>query len=1048
MKKRMISLLLVFTFIFSAIPSFAAENIQSEENTGKVTINYLDMSGYPLKYKVGPETKEVKPVTIEGKIGSNYATESIYNSYGEDDPTIILNRLQWIDGETVGKFTKEDKVVNYYYWTAFQTGQITARYYSMINGKKYEIDMATVYTGDEGSDYKITPKDIPYFTPVSNEVITGKYDEANVKKEQEIFYTFDLEPKAGESVVLILMQAPTESDDVFPSPGTRQSLVVEGVAGEPGLLKFPVSIYNATIDTFNDFVAGENGKWKNEPEKARGLSGELSGIFQEGIEVVTINGRISNSRTGSVSKFKDDQGNIIREDYDEGDQTNNHNYNLIYNCRPILNMDKNYDYKDKNGKIYKFNSVDPEGLNPYGIDICDLDTEKIADRKMVVFLYDRVFTLTYDGNGNKIGTTAPVDEKSPYGRDGEATVMDEGTLEKEDFEFKGWNTKADGTGTAYSPNDEIKFDKTLIEQIDASDNKEGITLYAIWGAPTPIEKGSVVVNKIDSETKEGLEGATFKLDKETEPSEEKDEVVLDDKSKEIAEIKAELGEKTTELNTLTTPLEESGEESATESTNEEPKSLEKSSEGNIGQEPSEENTTGQEPSEENTTGQEPSEENTTGQEPDTEQQIEKLKEEIKGLEVKLELLNSKVENDSTENNPIENDPVEEFPKELTTDADGKATIKDLEDGTYTLKEIVAPEGYILEENKEYTIKVVNGTVTINDEADVNEITITNKKIVPTNEYRVTYDGNTSDSGTVPVDTNNPYAKDSEVTVLSKGNLTKRNYSFKGWNTSADGSGTLYKAGDTFKITANTTLYAQWQKDSEDSGTGWTWSGGSSTTSKESPKTEEILTHIAYLNGYPDNTIRPQGSITRAEVATIFARLKVGEANIPSAKANYNDVNSSDWYTKYIAFVTDNKIMEGYEDGSFKPNDKITRAEFTAVVARYNSLTDTTSTFEDVSGHWAAGYIGSVTNKGWINGYPDGTFKPEKDISREEAATMVNKMLDRKVDKDGLNNLSIKNFKDLDNSSWSYFDIVEASNSHKSVRRTLGDIMENWKELIK
>ncbi|SHH61863.1 Listeria/Bacterioides repeat-containing protein [Anaerosphaera aminiphila DSM 21120] len=310
---------------------------------------------------------------------------------------------------------------------------------------------------------------------------------------------------------------------------------------------------------------------------------------------------------------------------------------------------------------------------------------------------------------------------------------------------------------------------------------------------------------------------------------------------------------------------------------------------------------------------------------------------------------------------------------------------------------------------------------------------------PIEEYRVTYNGNTNDSGTAPVDTNNPYAKDSEVTVLSKGDLAKKDYTFKGWNTSA---------GDTFKITADTTLYAQWQKDSEDSGTGWTWSGSSSTTSKESPKTEETLAHMAYLNGYPDNTIRPQGSITRAEVAAIFARLKVGEANIPSAKANYSDVNASDWYAKYIAFVTDNKIMEGYEDGSFKPNDKITRAEFTAVVARYSSLVNVESSFEDVSVHWAEKYIGAVTSKGWINGYPDKTFKPEKDISREEVATMVNKMLDRKVDRDGLNNLSIKNFTDLDENSWSYFDVVEASNSHKYVRRTLGDIMENWKELIK
>ncbi|SHH61911.1 Listeria/Bacterioides repeat-containing protein [Anaerosphaera aminiphila DSM 21120] len=318
---------------------------------------------------------------------------------------------------------------------------------------------------------------------------------------------------------------------------------------------------------------------------------------------------------------------------------------------------------------------------------------------------------------------------------------------------------------------------------------------------------------------------------------------------------------------------------------------------------------------------------------------------------------------------------------------------------------------------------------------------------PGTKYTVTYYGNDNTGGTVPVDSKQ-YSSGDTVKVEGRNTLYRTNYTFKGWSTTKNATRVEYTAGDTFKITKNTQLYAVWEKDSDSSGGGWTWGGSSTSTGSEKPKVEETLTHTAYLNGYPDNTIRPQGSITRAEVATIFARLKVGETNIPTSTAKYSDVNSSDWYTKYIAFVTDNKIMEGYEDGSFKPNGKITRAEFTAVVARYNSLANVDSSFEDVSEHWAEKYIGSVTNKGWINGYPDGTFKPEKDISREEVATMVNKMLDRKVDKEGLNNLLINNFTDLDNSSWSYFDIVEASNGHKSVRRTSGNIMENWKELIK
>ncbi|SHH66156.1 Listeria/Bacterioides repeat-containing protein, partial [Anaerosphaera aminiphila DSM 21120] len=973
MKKRIISLLLVFTFIFSTIPSFAAENNElapDVKSTGKVTVNYLDMSGFPLTYE--DNKKSFESVELTGDIGTTYATQGLYPKY-KNIPD-VMNREYFFncsDGATTGVFTDTEQVVNYYYLKI--EGFVQVKHMGNINGKEYEISPPTNYMNYIGNQYEISPKEIPDWTPIDSETITGTYDES-FPKVITIKYEFNPVYKNDEnSSVIVLLNSPTVNDDPMYPGGTKKSIVVKGTKGEIGQVRYDKYILNGDTPKVNI----NTPSWTKESENLR--SEVLSGTFKNDIDIIKIDYTLSTPQYNSNAVYIDKYTKDEVSKYKVSDIPTNmdNKVGLPYEISPIINENDKYDYKDTDGRIYIFNSISKEGSLPTGILEYDLNKESPVD---IIFLYDRVFTITYNGNKDATGTP-PDDKKSPYSRDGEATVMDKGDLVNGELEFKEWNTKADGTGTTYSPDGKIEFNEALIKEIDASDNKEGITLYAIWEAPTP---GSVLVNKVDAETGKGLEGATFKLDKEIEASEEKDDVVLDDKSKEIAEIEAELEQKTTELNTLATPLEENGEKIATESTNEEPKSLEKSSEEKaFEQQPK----SPEKASEENTTGQEP-----IGQEPDIEQQIEKLKEEIKELEVKLELLNSKEENDSTENNPIENDPVEEFPKELTTGTDGKVTIENLEDGTYTLKEIVAPEGYILEEDKEYTIKVVNGTVTINDEADVKEITITNKKIVPTEEYRVTYDGNTNDSGTVPVDTNNPYAKDSEVTVLPKGNLSKTGYTFKGWNTKIDGSGTSYKVGDTFKITANTTLYAIWQKDSEDSGTGWTWSGDSSTASKESPKTEEVLTHMAYLNGYPDNTIRPQGSITRAEVATIFSRLKVGEANIPSGTTNYSDVNPSDWYSKYIAFVTDNNIMEGYEDGSFKPNDKITRAEFTAVVARYNSLSDTTSTFEDVIGHWAAGYIGSVTNKGWINGYPDGTFKPEKDISREEVATMVNKML--------------------------------------------------------
>lgn len=317
---------------------------------------------------------------------------------------------------------------------------------------------------------------------------------------------------------------------------------------------------------------------------------------------------------------------------------------------------------------------------------------------------------------------------------------------------------------------------------------------------------------------------------------------------------------------------------------------------------------------------------------------------------------------------------------------------------------------------------------------------------PGNTFRVRYYGNGETSGTAPVDST-LYNSNDIVRVEGRNTLRKDNYTFIGWSTNRYATRAEYKVGDTFRINADTDLYAVWEKDDDNSG-GWTWGGSStSATSEEKPKTEE-LTHKSYLNGYPDNTIRPQGNITRAEVAVAFARLKMNSEDITyKTETNYSDVDNSDWYAKYVAFVTDNKIMKGYEDGSFKANEQITRAEFATVVARYNNLSDIKSNFKDVSGHWAEGYVGSVENKGWIIGYPDGTFKPEKDISREEIATMVNRMADRKVDKEGLNNLPINKFKDLDENSWSYYDIVEASNSHKSVRRNEYSNVENWIQLI-
>ncbi|NLY19834.1 MAG: hypothetical protein GXZ08_00910 [Tissierellia bacterium] len=322
---------------------------------------------------------------------------------------------------------------------------------------------------------------------------------------------------------------------------------------------------------------------------------------------------------------------------------------------------------------------------------------------------------------------------------------------------------------------------------------------------------------------------------------------------------------------------------------------------------------------------------------------------------------------------------------------------------------------------------------------------------------VAYDANTPEGttikGTAPTD-NTEYKKDSTVTVKgNEGNLYAAGYEFAGWNTKADGSGISYKPEETFTINGNITLYAKWNKldeekpEEEDKEKDynmdflvWGWND-------EVP--EKTYLHRAYINGYPDGSVRPQGEITRGEVAAIMSRLHadVEEINY-GIETDYSDVNATDWYAKHISYVSDKGLMEGYEDGTFRPEEKITRAEYATVVARFQKLEQVETSFEDSKDHWASGYIGAVYNNGWITGYPDGTFKPTANISREEVATMTNKMLDRRVDAEGLGNLDINKFVDLEFGTWSYYEIVEASNTHEYVRRNEYEIVENWKKIVK
>lgn len=201
---------------------------------------------------------------------------------------------------------------------------------------------------------------------------------------------------------------------------------------------------------------------------------------------------------------------------------------------------------------------------------------------------------------------------------------------------------------------------------------------------------------------------------------------------------------------------------------------------------------------------------------------------------------------------------------------------------------------------------------------------------------------------------------------------------------------------------------------------------------------EKIEHIAYIEGY-NGMFRPENDMTRAEAATIFARLisKRNKEEIGTAYSNFIDVDSSSWYSSYIAYLEKYDVISGYDDSTFKPAKNISRAEFTVMCTRFYELFDDISisgknVFSDVEdNHWAAPYIYADSNMEWIKGYDYSTFRPNNDITRAEVVSIINRVLKRTPDKeyisDNLSSLTV--FKDVSQTHWAFYEIVEASNNH-------------------
>lgn len=254
------------------------------------------------------------------------------------------------------------------------------------------------------------------------------------------------------------------------------------------------------------------------------------------------------------------------------------------------------------------------------------------------------------------------------------------------------------------------------------------------------------------------------------------------------------------------------------------------------------------------------------------------------------------------------------------------------------------------------------------------------------------------------------------------------YSFDGWYLD---SAYTQEAGDTIDVSQLTTLYAK-------------------MVSNSAPEVLNGDEHYAYIMGYEDGTVQPTKAITREEIATIFYRLLKDDARaaIETEQNPFTDVESGRWSNKAIATMAQGGYVTGYENNIFNPGKAITRAEFVTIASRFlgtDAAVADAERFNDVNGHWAEENINKAVAAGWITGDGDGRFRPDDNISRAEAMTIINRMLVRYVNAEGLS-ADVTIWPDLNSSDWYYYQVIEATNSHE-FERAEGTTEETWTKVI-
>ena len=257
-----------------------------------------------------------------------------------------------------------------------------------------------------------------------------------------------------------------------------------------------------------------------------------------------------------------------------------------------------------------------------------------------------------------------------------------------------------------------------------------------------------------------------------------------------------------------------------------------------------------------------------------------------------------------------------------------------------------------------------------------------------------------------------------LTVAKPKDPVNGGYWFDGWYTDK-----TYRTPYNFAtpLTQDTTIYAKW----------FLIVLPGVTVKKAAPKLN-TSDHFAYVQGYPDGTVKPAGNITRAETAAILFRLmdEGSRKTYYSTKSGFRDVASGSWYNTYVATLNNAGVITDSSNGYFRPNEAITRAELAAMLAKFSETTGSANYFNDVSAkYWAANAIAICAKLGWITGYPDGTFRPDRNVTRAELMAMINRATGRAPKSADAFLPGMKTWIDNTSDKWYYLDVQEATNSH-------------------